>query len=87
MKKRASDEKCALNGMPCHKYIIRNLETELDMLEFERAYAEVMFAHAYNTSEIEVSLTALSMVLPKHSKVSGKTFSILGAGPDMFSFV
>ena len=87
MSKRAHDKSCTLNGMPCHKYIIRNLTTEKDMLEFERAYADLMLSKDYNENEIEDALIAMSSYINPKSPLQGKVFDILGNGPDMGNFV
>lgn len=87
MKGRALDERCAVCGMPCHKYIIRNLTSELEMLEFERSYIDLMLFHEYTESEIETALMSFSTQIPQDSPISGKSFTIQGGGADFGSFV
>ena len=65
-------------GFPCHKYIVRNLETELDMLVFEREFAKLMTSCGFSHDTTEVSLVAMSTALTKGSRIFGKSFTIPG---------
>lgn len=65
-------------GFPCHKYIVRNPETELDMLVFERELAKLMTSCGFSHDTTEVSLVAMSTALTKGSRIFGKSFTIPG---------
>lgn len=67
-------------GFPCHKYIARNIETELDMLIFEREFSKLMLSCSFDSATIEVALIAMAAAVPKSSPVFGKSFTIKGKG-------
>lgn len=74
-------------GFPCHKYIARNIETELDMLIFEREFSKVMLSCSFDNPTIEVGLIAMASAVPKTSPIWGKSFDIKGNGVSTGDFV
>lgn len=74
-------------GMPCHKYIARNITTELDMLIYEKEYAKTMLSASFSNSDIETGLLAMTSSIPNSSPIFGKTFDIPSACPQTGDFV
>lgn len=67
-----------LNGMPCHKYIIRKLSTDSEILEFERAFIDALTGVGVSDSEISTSLTLMEQHILPGSPIAGKHFDIDG---------
>lgn len=74
-------------GMPCHKYIARNITTELDMLIYEKEYAKTMLSASFSNSDIETGLLAMTSSIPNGSPIFGKNFDIPSACPQTGDFV
>lgn len=77
----------ALNGLPCHRYIVRNLKDENDILEFERSFINTMRSHSFPDDDIEAALCMMSSHIPKNSPIWGKTLNMTGTGVKMNSFL
>lgn len=74
-------------GFPCHKYIARNLQTELDILIFEKEFAKTMQACSFSNADIEVGLLAMTSAIPSGSPIFGKNFDIPSPCPQTGDFV
>lgn len=81
MSKLINEGKGILNGLPCHRYIIRNLANERDILEFERSFIEIMYEHNIPDEDIDMALITIGNYISKKSPIYGKSFDIRGNGP------
>lgn len=64
-----------INGMPCHKYILRQLTTTADAVTFTKTYVNTMITAGASYDEVENSLPLLSFRLNSNSPVSGHDFA------------
>lgn len=67
-----------LNGMPCHKYIIRKLAIDSDILEFERAFIDMLTGADISDGEIVTALTLMEQHILPDGPIAGKHFDIDG---------
>ena len=65
-------------GLPCHKYIARNLKTEKDIVEFEKALVDGMSGFGYRDEDISAALLMMSTAISPKSPIYGKKFELLG---------
>lgn len=66
-------------GLPCHKYIARNLKNDKDIVEFERSLVDSMSSFGYSDDDIEAALLMMPTCIPPKSSIYGKDFSVKGA--------
>lgn len=76
-----NEGKGILNGLPCHRYIVRNLANERDILEFERSFIEIMYENNISDEDIDMALITIGNYISKKSPIYGKSFDIRGNGP------
>ena len=67
-----------INGFPCHKYIIRKLLSDNEILEFERAFIDVLSNAGEDDESILMALTLMEQHIPADSPIAGKHFDIDG---------
>ena len=61
-------------GMPCHRYILRNLKTENDALSFVKTFVNTMSHVGMKDSQIEACIYLFSTHLPPNSPLRGYAF-------------
>lgn len=61
-------------GMPCHRYILRNLKTEVDALNFVKTFVNTMTHVKMEDSQIEACIYLFSAHLPPDSAIKGYQF-------------
>ena len=61
-------------GMPCHRYILRNLRTEMDALSFVKTFVNTMTHVKMSDSQIEACIYLFSTHLPPGSPLKGFMF-------------
>lgn len=71
-------KKFSLNGMPCHRYIIRHLASQKDILIFEKIFVETFLSYEYCIEDIEKCLCLLPQYIQPNSPISGQQFDIMG---------
>ena len=74
MSTRIITDELLINGMPCHKYILRGLGTTVDAITFRKTYVNTMIAAGATYDEIEASLPLLSIKLDRNSPIVGYNF-------------
>lgn len=77
MSTRMITDELLINGMPCHKYILRGLGTTVDAIVFRKTYVNTMVAAGATYEEIEAALPLLSFKLDRNSPIAGYDFSSL----------
>lgn len=75
MSTRMITDELLINGMPCHKYILRGLGTTVDAIVFRKTYVNTMIAAGATYEEIEAALPLLSIKLDRNSPIAGYDFS------------
>lgn len=80
-------ESYSLHGMPCYKYIIRNLQNQRDILVFEKAFVENMLSKSFSYENINDALCLFPNNIPHSSPIFGMQFNILGNGIDMGNLI
>ena len=60
MSTRIITDELLINGMPCHKYILRGLGTTVDAITFRKTYVNTMIAAGATYDEIEANLPEYS---------------------------
>lgn len=73
----------SVNGMPCHKYIIRNLKNERDVVVFEKAFIETMLSYSFPETAISDALELLPRFALRNGPIWGQSFNLTGDGVDM----
>lgn len=76
MLTRIINDELLINGMPCHKYILRGLGTTVDAIVFRKTYVNTMIAAGATYEEIESALPLLSFKLDRNSPIAGFDFSV-----------
>ena len=74
MSKRILNDDFRLNGMPCHKYILRHLRSTVDAIVFRKTYVNTMIAAGARYEELEALLPLLSLKLDPNSPIAGYDF-------------
>jgi len=74
MSKRILNDDFRLNGMPCHKYILRHLRSTVDAIVFRKTYVNTMIAAGASYEELEALLPLLSLKLDPNSPIAGYDF-------------
>ncbi|MBR2402828.1 MAG: hypothetical protein IKB01_08705 [Lachnospiraceae bacterium] len=87
MSTRIINDTFLLNGMPCHKYILRNLTTSVDAIVFRKTYVNTMLAAGALHEEIEASIPLLSIKLDPNSPIAGYDFYATVEQKNGLSFV
>lgn len=77
----------ALHGMPCHKYIVRNLKNTRDIIVFEKSFLKTMLSNGYDENTSLDSLGLMEQFVPIASPISGIEFSQMGDGVDFGDFL
>ena len=68
----------SLNGMPCHRYIIRHLTSQKDILIFEKIFVETFLSYEYCIEDIEKCLCLLPQYIQPNSPICDQQFDLMG---------
>lgn len=64
-----------LQGMPCHKYIFRNLKNHAEAVAFQRAFVDTLTANKVSDPDIAMALSLLDVNLGQNENLSGYSFA------------
>ena len=74
MSERLLTDEMLMNGFPCTKYILQDIQTTVDIATFRKTYVNTMVSAGAEDSEIESALPLLSLKVKKNGPFSNYDF-------------